>query len=147
MFNPKNILVTTDFTDESDTALEEAASLAEKYNSHLYLLHVLNDISPSVDEFYFNESILLAQKNRLMEAASQQMDNEINRVVKNRAIPIMKDIRFGHTIDEIIREEQEKNIDLVVAAPHRKKRAHWWNSGHIMNRLLKKSVCEIMVVK
>jgi nucleotide-binding universal stress UspA family protein len=147
MFNPKNILVTSDFTSESDHALREAAGIAKQYKSKIYLLHVLDAVEQCAVDYCLSESEIIAEKNKLTAETSQKLDEQIKRIIPGKAVEIMKEIRFGDAVEEIINEEREKNIDLVIAAPH--KSEHRWGRfmHHLTNDLVKKSICETMVVR
>jgi universal stress protein A len=147
MFNPKNILVTTDFTDESGKALRETLDIADKYQSTVHLLHVIEDIQQCAVDYCLSESEILAEKNKLLEEGMKKMDAEINLIARGRAVPILKEIRFGHTVDEIIKYEGEKKIDLVVTAPHKSQKRWWRIAPHLTNSLVRKSLCETMVIK
>ena len=48
MFSPKKILVPTDFSKESDNALKAAVEIAGKFQSEVYLLNVIDDITGCV---------------------------------------------------------------------------------------------------
>ncbi len=43
MFEPKRILVATDFSRYSDKALRIAVDMAMEYKTHIYLLHVISE--------------------------------------------------------------------------------------------------------
>ena len=119
MFNPKNILVATDFTDESDAALREGLDIADKFQSSMHVLHVIEDIVQCAVDYCLSESEIIAEKNKLREEGMQKMEAELRRLAGERRIPLIKEIRFGNTVDEIVRYEGEKKIDLVITAPHR----------------------------
>jgi len=147
MFNPNKILVATDFSGESDEALREAMDIAEKYNARIYLLHVLRDVEQCAVDSCLEESQVIAEKNKLFEQARIEMDREIHRIAGNRSVPISEDIRFGNAAEEIFKEEREKGIDLVLLAPHAK-RKHWWKVfPHLTDKVIRKSQVETMVVK
>ncbi|MEO0900569.1 MAG: universal stress protein, partial [Bacteroidota bacterium] len=53
----KGIIVPVDFSEQSENALQVAASLAKKHDSELYVLHML-ELSPSI----MSESGYIAQE-------------------------------------------------------------------------------------
>jgi nucleotide-binding universal stress UspA family protein len=147
MFNPKKILVATDFTKESDHALREAITIAEKYGSKIYLLHVIDDIQQCAADYCLGEPEILAEKNRMKDEALRKMDDEISRVMGRGRVEMIHEVRFGDTIDEILKKEHEENIDLVVTAPHGSTKGWHKFSPHLTNDLVNKTACETMVVK
>ncbi len=147
MFKPKRILVTTDFTDESDTALREAIGIGEQFRSTIYLLHVIPEIWQYGVDYVLSEPVITAEKNRLREEAELRMDEAIRRIAPDSLVQTVKEVRFGNTIDEIVNVEQEHAIDLVMAAPHKPRRRWLGDSHHLMKDLVNRSVCETMVVR
>jgi nucleotide-binding universal stress UspA family protein len=147
MFSPKNILVATDFTQESDHSLREAVGISKQYGSRIFLLHVVEDITQCAVDYCMSEAEFKAEKNRLNAEFYQRMDDQIKRVIPGSAVEIIKEVRYGSALDEIVDDEREKNIDLVITAPH--KSAHRWGlfKHQLTNNLVKKSICETMVVR
>ncbi len=147
MFNPKKILVTTDFSDSSDSALKEAADIARRFNSQVHLLHVIDDIRQCAVDYCLSESEILAEKNKLREEADRKMSDEINRSIGSKSFPIFSEVLFGDTVDTIIGYERDNAIDLVITAPHRSRKRGDSLRRHLTTELVKKSVCETMVVR
>ena len=147
MFKPNNILIATDFTDESDTALREGLDIAEKFQSSVHVLHVIEDIQQCAVDYCLSEPDIMAEKNKLREEGMQKIEAELRRLARERRIPLIKEIRFGNTVDEIVKYEGEKKIDLVITAPHRSQKRRWKNVPHLTQSLVNKSLCETMVVR
>jgi nucleotide-binding universal stress UspA family protein len=147
MFKPKRILVATDFTHESDSALREAVGIGEQFRSTIYLLHVIPFIQQCSVDYCLSEPEIIAENKKLREEAEFKMDEMIRRNAPDPVIQIVKEIRFGHPIDEIINFEHERSIDLVIAAPHRPKHGWLRDSHHLMKDLVDRSTCEAMVVR
>lgn len=147
MFNPKKILVTTDFSNASDSALKEAADIARKFGSQVHLLHVIEEIRQCAVDYCLSEPEIIAEKNKLREEAVRKMNDEINRTVAGRSFPIFSEIVFGPILDTIIGYEHDNNIDLVITAPHRSKKRRSSLRRHLSTELVNKSLSETMVVK
>lgn len=147
MFNPKKILVATDFSKASDSALREAADIAGRFNSQIHLLHVIDDVQQCVVDYCLSDSEILAEKNKLLAETREKMKDEIGRSLQNKSLPLITEVRFGHTVDTIVDYERDNNIDLVIAAPHRTRKQRGFMHQHLTNELVKKSVCEAMVVR
>jgi nucleotide-binding universal stress UspA family protein len=147
MFNPKKILVTTDFSDASDSALREAADIARRFNAQVHVLHVIEDIRQCAVDYCLSESEIAAEKNKLREEAGLKMNDEIDRTVNNKSFPLFAEVLFGNTVDTIIDYERDNTIDLVITAPHRTGKRRGSLRRHLTSELVNKSVCETMVVK
>jgi universal stress protein A len=147
MFSPKKILVATDFSSASDSALREAIDIAGRFNSQIHLLHVIENIEQCAVDYCISESEILAEKNMLLEETRKRMKDEISRTVQNKSVPYFTEVRFGRTVDTIVDYERDNNIDLVITAPHSSRKHKGFMYHHITNELVKKSLCETMVVK
>lgn len=147
MFKPIRMLVTTDFTPESDAALREAVGIGEQFRSTVYLLNVIPTIEQCAVDYCLSEPEMIAEKNKLREEAELKMDEMIRRIAPDAVVQVVKEVRFGDTIDEILGFEHEHSIDLVVASPHRPKRRWFRDTHHLMKDLVDKSICETMVVR
>ncbi len=147
MFKPKRILVTTDFSEESQKALREAVGIGEQFRSTIYLLHVIPEIEQCAVDHCLSESALMAEKTKLRDEAEYRMDEMIRTIDPDRIVQIVTEVRFGNTVDAIVSFEHERAIDLVVAAPHRQRRRWLGEIHHFMKDLVNRSACETMVVR
>lgn len=147
MFKPKRILVTTDFSDESDAALREAIGIGEQFRSTVYLLHVIPEPVQYGFDYPLDEPLIAAGHGRLRNEAARRMDEMIGRVAPDSIVQIMKEIRFGNTVDEIIAVERDRDIDLVMAATHRPHRRWLGDTHHLMKDLVNRSACETIIVR
>lgn len=143
----KNILVTTDFTEDSQWAIEEAAMLAEKFHSTLYMLDVVKEIPESGADYVVPYGILRGTKERLMKEASKKIKRKVAEMERKFRIKAVADVRYGNVYDEIMKEEDEKHIDLVVIAPHIKNRFTEKLFSHLAERVAKNSQCDTLIVR
>jgi len=95
------ILYCTDFSENSEQALNYAISAAGEYDAELTLLHVLEEI-PSV-----------AKKEQEIAAATTQLDRllppEVRKTLKTKLA-----VRIGKPYEQIIQLAQEEHIDMVA---------------------------------
>jgi len=143
----KNILVTTDFSRESEFALEEAALIAKKLNSKLIILNTVKWFEEWGIDYNMPVEIFLAEKEKLMNEAREKLGKKVTELESKYQIKVLADVRFGDAYNEILQEEDEKQIDLVVIAPHEKK--SWWDRlfSHLSNRIAKNSHCDTLLVR
>jgi nucleotide-binding universal stress UspA family protein len=147
MFKPKRILVTTDFSAESDAALREAVGIGEQFRSTIYLLHVIPGITPCGVDYCLSDADISSVEARLRDDADLRMREMIKRVAPDTMAEIVKEIRFGSVVTEAVALEHERAIDLVIAAPHRQRRRWRKDTHHLLTALVNKSACETMVVR
>lgn len=146
MFSPKKILVATDFSPESDNALTNAIDIAAKFNAEVYVLHVLDDIADCVADYCLPADHIAGAKKSLVDSASKKLQDEIKKA--NAGSVTVKEVtRFGDHIEEIIKEVEEKGIDLIVAGPHVKHKVWHVLISHLTEELVKKAKCKLLLVK
>lgn len=104
------ILVTTDFSEVSDRALDYAIALARRYDARIYLTHV---ITP--DPFQFAEPQLAQAAYEKVHQAAEEGITDILISGKLRGVPhevLMEEGNVWPTLEKLIVEHE---IELVVA--------------------------------
>ena len=147
MFKPANILVATDFSSESDHALATAVDLAGKYHANIDLLYVLDEVEQCSADYCMPQEEFESLRARVMKEAQKKLRKEIKCIAGDRRMKINQSIRFGNHVDEILREVDEKNIDLLVMAPHEHHKPWHALIGHMTDNLMKRSKCEMLLVR
>jgi nucleotide-binding universal stress UspA family protein len=107
------ILVTTDFSEVSDRALDYAIALARHYDARIYLAHV---ITP--DPFKFAEPQLAEATYEKVRQAAEEGMTDILISGKLRGVPhevLLEEGNVWPTLEKLIVEHE---IDLVVAGTH-----------------------------
>jgi nucleotide-binding universal stress UspA family protein len=145
MFNPKKILVTTDFTKESAHALRVALDIAAKFKSEVHMLHVVDDITQCVADYCLLQEHVEDATRNIMDNVKKKMKEEIKNA--GAGAKVKEVIRIGNHIEEIINEADEKKIDLIVVAPHEKHKVWHVLISHLTEELVKKAKCKILLVK
>jgi len=95
------ILYCTDFSENSEPALNYAISATDEYDAELTLLHVLEEI-PSP-----------AMKAEAIATATQQLDKLIP-TKERKKLKIKTAVRIGKPYQQIIQFAQELQIDMVT---------------------------------
>jgi nucleotide-binding universal stress UspA family protein len=102
------ILLATDFSPESQNALQYAASLARRRNSALFLTHVLStERSVATGEVWPALSDIARHNAEKCMARLQNME-------ELKSLPHEVIIRSGDTWEVISRVVSDKNVDLIV---------------------------------
>lgn len=119
----KTILVPTDFSKSADMALQVAIDLAEQQNARIYLLHVLR-----------------------RQGAEEMMQRQLVMFPEAKSVEIIPEIRKGKVLEEILRTQEEHNIDLIVIA-------HLGKTGFLRTRfrsvtekVKKAAQCSVLVI-
>ena len=144
MIEIKKILFPLDLTENSSKILPYVLSVSEKYNSQIYLLHVVQDLNkwgklyvphPSMDKFQ-EEAIKNAKKamDKICENQLQSCPNFQKRVVS------------GDTVDEILKIIESENIDLLIMGTHGRKGLEHVIFGSVAENVVKKSPVPVLSI-
>lgn len=150
MFEPKNILVPTDFSKYSDAALKQAADIAATYGSTICLLHVLGmseQVQQCAADYCLSTEIVAQLEKDAVKAAKDRLKKEAAAIVKSKKVKVLFDIKQGTPAETILREEKAKKIDLIVIASHGKTGIVKQLLGSVAEKVVKGAKCPAMVVK
>lgn len=139
----KNILVPTDFSEDSLKALEFGQCMARPNNSLIHLLHI---VEPDYLEKtpYGYESMARYRRSRVMEA-----EEDVRRFVAQislRDTEVTEAILEGYAPERILSYCEEKKIDLVLMSTHGKGKS-LQPMGRVAERILRNSRAEVLFIK
>jgi len=135
------ILVTTDFSEVSDRALEHAIALARRYDARIYLAHV---ITP--DPFQFAEPQLAQATYEKVRQAAEEGITEILISGKLRGVPhevLMEEGNVWPTLEKLIAEHE---IDLVVAGTHGRGKVQKILIGSVAEEIFRQADAPVLTV-
>lgn len=148
MFEPKKILVPTDFSEYSDKALSQALDIAEKYNSKVFLLHVIDkNIQQCVVDYCLPQEAVDQLERESLNKSKEMMQHEVDKIAPRPAVEIDYDIQRGVPYDVILKEQEEKDIDLIVIASHGKDGLIGHLMGNVADRVAERATSEVLIVR
>lgn len=145
MIKMKNILVTTDLSVASYSAMEYAAWLAEKEKGSVTLLYCVDNLPQvayhTVDLTFdkFREEVLLFEKKRLEEFAA--------RFQKNFKDALRLVMTEGYAPHEIVKFANEQDHDIIVMSTHGRTGIQHVVLGSVAERVVRTSACPVLTVK
>jgi nucleotide-binding universal stress UspA family protein len=153
----QKILYATDLSDNSKRAFGYAASLAQSYDAHMIVLHVVEPINPNT---YMQISSMLGEAEwvNLQMGRDSKLTEEIMMRLKRfcldlqtdmRSFPLNEDqilIRKGLPVDEIIGMAAAENVDIIVMGTHGYGLFKDALMGGTVRRLVRHSPIPVMVV-
>jgi len=140
----KKILFPLDLTDNSSKVLPYVLSMSEKYNSIIYLFHVVQDLNRWGKLYVPHPSMDVFQK-EANEAARKAMD----KVCKNQlqSCPnFQKKVVSGDPAKEILKIIDSEGIDLVIMGTHGRKGLEHTIFGSVAENVVKKSPAPVLVI-
>ena len=147
MFNPQNILVTTDFSLQSDKALRTAVDIARKYHSRIYLLHVIDKTIPEVTgDYYLPDDAVRRLEEHAIADSLARMKDEIARIVEDKRVDVVMEVKRGSAYDEILREQAERGIELTIMPGHMKHGIFDHLVGSVAERVAEHARTPVMMI-
>ncbi len=146
MFAPKNVLVPTDFSESSDNALSHAIDLAKQYGAKIHLLHVVGLIRQCTVDYCLNGDAIAEVEKQGMEAAARMMNEQVSNIPAAKEVGIITDVKQGLPWEEILREQKERQIDLIVMGS-RGRTGLLSHFGSVADNVSRRADCPVLIVK
>jgi len=148
MLRPTKILVPTDFSEYSDKALKQALDIATQYKAKVFVLHVIHEqITQCVYDYCLPTAEVQRAEEQLMASAKQNLQKQLEKFPAAKEVEVTADVRKGHPSEEILKEEEEKGIDLIVIASLGQTGLRKYLIGSIARNVLKGAKCPVLLTK
>lgn len=147
MATHREILVPTDFSAESDKALDEAVRIAERDRAEIVLLHLNKPLIQCVEHYCIDEADWQSLNARIRESAEQQLAEQIRRAGEGREVTIVPAIREGPALGAILREQRERKADLIVIAEDAQRSFPGYLFESIPGKVARKAECTVLLVR
>jgi nucleotide-binding universal stress UspA family protein len=142
------ILVPTDFSPDSDRALKEALDIAKQNNAKVFLLHVIGKhVQQSVDVYSIDYRVVEEMEGQIRDAAKEKMEKQVAKFPQTQEIETITNIRNGVAYEEILKEQEEKNIDLIVMASLGRTGLAKYLLGNVARIVIKEAKCRVLITK
>ena len=138
------ILFPSELREYSLKILPYVLSMSEKYNSTIYLLHVIDDISKWGGFYIPHISLDLYQK-EAMEAAEKFMDRVCEQQMKG-CPNFERRIFSGDPAAEILKTIDSEAVDLVVIETHGYKGLEQAIFGSVARKVVKNSPVPVLTI-
>lgn len=145
MFQPRKILVPTDFSEDSDLAFRMALSIAVNYQARIFLLHVIS--KQDLADYCLDQNIVDRVLNESIVFSNEKLQEVIDKNQQYRNIKVIPDVRRGQPYEEILNEASERKIDLIVIASHGKTSLQKYFIGSVTEKVMKEAKCPVLLVR
>lgn len=147
MFAPKQILVPTDFSTFSEKALKEAIDIAKQHGSTIHLLHVISIVQQCAVDYCMTGEVMNELERQSVEAAQKKIKEEIDKFPESKTVTIVPEVKKGTPYEEILKDQMEKNIDLIVIASHGTTGLLHHFMGSVAERVSKGARCPVLLLR
>jgi nucleotide-binding universal stress UspA family protein len=145
MLEIKRILFPIDFTENSSKFLPYVLSVSEKYDSMIYLLHVIEKLPtwqcgtyiPHIPWEQYQEEALKGAEEELDRVCEEQLHSCPN---------FQKRILSGDPVQEILKTIESEGIDLVIMGTHGRKGLEHVFFGSVAENVVKKSPVPVLTI-
>jgi nucleotide-binding universal stress UspA family protein len=144
MTKPRQILVPTDFSDESNAAKVYATMLAESFGATLHVLHVIPDplaMGWGVDAAYLPQ---------LLERTERNVREQLDKVVtaeERKKFGGRIAVETGSPVAKIIEYAGKNGVDLIVMGTHGRGAVERMWVGSVTQGVLQRAACPVVSVQ
>ncbi len=140
--NIRKIIATTDFSDESQSGVRYAVTLAEQMRATIALLHV---IEPPSRLSGVESGVLAREDSELTKFAREKLAALAKREGKGD-VAVTSSVRTGNPFHEITTAAREDAADLIVIATHGYTGAKRVVLGSTTERVVRHAPCPVLTV-
>jgi universal stress protein A len=144
VFQPRKILVPTDFSEDSDLAFRMALSIAVNYQARIFLLHVIS--KQDLADYCLDQNIVDRVLNESIVFSNEKLQEVIDKNRQSGNIKVIPDVRKGQPYEEILNEASERKIDLIVIASHGKTGLQKYFIGSVTEKVMKEAKCPVLLI-
>lgn len=140
----KRILWPTDLSGIAEKALDYVTSLAEKYQSEVHVLYVIDQLAPH-EPWYgeFETSHMEKIQEWEQKTAKKRLDEVCETFLKGCPL-YFKHTTIGDPAQEILQFIEKEKVDLVVMASHGKK-GHF-RFGSVAEKIIRNSPVPVVTI-
>jgi nucleotide-binding universal stress UspA family protein len=145
MITLKRILVPTDFSEPSRSALRYGMAFAENFGAALHLLYVVEEpyLLPPGGEGYLPPADYPQQ---IEKVAREQMEQFIPADWRQKHGATLA-FQHGTPFVEIVRYARREQIDLIVMGTHGRGAIAHMLLGSVAERVIRKAPCPVLTVR
>lgn len=148
MLQIRNILLATDFSEGAECALEQALSLARRFEAKLHLLHVV----AAPERLPMGMDLLIADhKEEAFGDLESQADSELEKLLETRSIgdvQVEKHVHRGEAAAPVVLTYAEENrIDIIVTGSHGRRGARRFMLGSTSEEIAREADCPVLVAR
>ena len=146
MLTLKTVLVPTDFSEASESALRYGKAMAEAFGASLHVVHVMEDLLAHAwaAEVYVSSMPQLRDE---IEKESRQRLGALLTDHERKTLRAETALLAGNPFLEIIRYAKTHGVDLIVMGTHGRGPIAHMLLGSVAEKVVRKSPCPVLTVR
>ncbi len=148
MFKPSRILVPTDMSEHSDKAVRNAFDIARQYQAEVFLLHVVQDpVQQCSIDYCISEDLWARVQEQMFESVRKGMRSQLAKFPSIDPAAVATDVKIGIPYQEILKEAEERDVDLIVISSHGSSGLAKYLMGSVARHVLLGAKCPVLLTK
>jgi len=146
MLSIKTVLVPTDFSDASESALNYGKAMAEAFGASLHVLHVMEDLLAHA----WAAEVYVASMPNLRDEIERESRQRLGTMLTPEDVTRLRAeiaLVAGNPFIEIIRYAKANNVDLIVMGTHGRGPIAHMLLGSVAEKVVRKSPCPVLTVR
>lgn len=141
----KRVCVATDFSKPAQRAFQYGLVFAKQFGAELHLLHVIEDIIPTIPE----PGLAMLPTQEIMNSLRQASEEGMKKVVSAQdvsGVRIVQVVREGVPFRELGDYAKKESIDLVIVGTHGRSGLSHLLLGSVAERIVRSAPCPVLTV-
>ena len=142
------VLITTDFSENSEVALELAAYTAKSEGSDLTVLTVIEDweVPPAILRHLPSPDLVKSYREEVVNAARKKLEDLWKKCSHNQKATLEVALRKQDVATEITDFAKENKFNVIVIASHGRSALGDFVLGSIVTRVVRSAHCPVLIV-
>ncbi len=146
-FQIRNILLPTDFSDISESAVQHVRVLAGVFDAQVHCIHVIDEAYQYWSSISPESMPVGPPPENLKDVVEARMDRFVTELLAGLKREPIRVVEMGRPFAEIIRYAREQQIDLIVLATHGRGAVAHVLLGSTTEKVVRKAPCAVLTVR
>ena len=142
----KTVLVPTDFSEASESALRYGKAMAEAFGASLHVVHVMEDLLAHAWAAEVYVSSMPQLRDEIEKESRQRLDTLLTDA-ERATLRAETALLAGNPFLEIIRYAKAHGVDLIVMGTHGRGPIAHMLLGSVAEKVVRKSPCPVLTVR
>ena len=147
MLKPTRIMVPTDFSEYSDKALGQALDIAKQYKAKVFIVHAVPTITSYAIDYALDAQLVAAAEEESEQRCRDRFKQQLANFPQSDEVEVATDCVRGIPYEAILKEAEDREIDLVVIASLGQSGRAKYLIGSVARNVLKGAMCPVLLTK